>query len=85
MFLQLQEHVQTDGGGHAAEIYLPMDRTDIADYVGMSLAAVSRGFRDLATRRIIRVRDRRHMKIVDRKAFEKLAGETGRLMPGRSK
>ena len=26
MFLQLQEHVQTDGGGRPAEIYLPMDR-----------------------------------------------------------
>ena len=78
MFLQLQEHVQSVNG-KLPEIYLPMDRSDIADYVGMSLAAVSRGFRDLAARRVVKIRARRHVKIVDRKAFEKLAGEVRRL------
>ena len=77
IFLQLQEHVQSTNG-KLPEIYLPMDRSDIADYVGMSLGAVSRGFGELAARRVIKIRDRRHMKIVDRKAFEKLAGDTGR-------
>jgi CRP/FNR family transcriptional regulator, anaerobic regulatory protein len=76
MFLQLQEHVQTVNG-EPPEIYLPMDRSDIADYVGMSLAAVSRGFHALAARRVIKIRDRRHVKIVDRKAFEKLAETSG--------
>ena len=83
MFLQLQEHVQS-ANGKLPEIYLPMGRSDIADYVGMSLAAVSRGFRDLAAQRIIRIRDRRHVKIVDRKAFEKIAGDTGRPARARS-
>jgi CRP-like cAMP-binding protein len=83
MFLQLLEHVQS-ANGKLPEIYLPMDRSDIADYVGMSLAAVSRGFRDLAAQRFIKIRDRRHMKVVDRKAFEKLAGETGRPARARS-
>jgi CRP/FNR family transcriptional regulator, anaerobic regulatory protein len=75
MFLQLQEHLQTNGKQPMTEIYLPMDRKDVAEFVGMSLAAVSRGFHDLAKRRVIRMRDRRHMKIIDRKALEKLAGK----------
>ncbi len=75
IFLQLQEHLQASRGESTAEIYLPMDRSEIAQYVGMSLAAVSRGFRALTTRRIICNRDRRHMKIVDRKAFDSLVGE----------
>ena len=61
MFLQLQEHVQS-ADQPPSEIHLPMDRSDIADYVGMSLAAVSRGFRSLVTRGVIEYRDRRHLK-----------------------
>lgn len=78
MFLQLQEHLQTTGENPVAEIYLPMDRKDVAEFVGMSLAAVSRGFRDLVARRIVRIRDRRHVKVVDRKALEKLAAQAAR-------
>jgi CRP/FNR family transcriptional regulator len=36
MFLQLQEHVQSANGIPSSEIYLPMNRSDIADYVSMS-------------------------------------------------
>ena len=72
MFLQLQEHLQS-ANGIASDIYLPMDRSDVADYVSMSLAAVSRGFRSLESRGVIKFRDRRHVKIVDRKGFEELA------------
>jgi CRP-like cAMP-binding protein len=84
MFLQLQEHVQSEKGA-LTEIYLPMDRSDIADYVGMSLAAVSRGFRALAAQRVIKIRDRRHVKVIDRKMFEKLAGETSKPARAKSK
>jgi CRP/FNR family transcriptional regulator, anaerobic regulatory protein len=75
IFLQLQEHLQAVRGESTAEIYLPMDRSNIAEYVGMSLAAVSRGFRTLVTRRIVKVRDRRHVTIINREAFEKLAAD----------
>ncbi len=78
MFLQLQEHLQTTGETPIAEIYLPMDRKDIAEFVGMSLAAVSRGFRDLVEGGVIRIRERRHVKIVDRGALEKLAEQATR-------
>lgn len=74
MFLRLQEHLQLSRGEPAEEIYLPMDRSDIARYIGMSLATVSRGFRTLAARRIVRNRDRRHVKVINRETFESLAG-----------
>lgn len=76
MFLQLQEHIQSTNGT-PPEIYLPMDRSDVADYVGMSLAAVSRGFRALVSRGVVKYRDRRHLKIIDRKAFHALAINSG--------
>ena len=50
-----------------------MDHTAIAEYIGLSLAAVSRAFRALADTGVISYRNRRHVKVVDRRAFEKLA------------
>jgi CRP-like cAMP-binding protein len=76
MFLELQEHLQTTGENAVTEVYLPMDRKDIAEFVGMSLAAVSRGFRDLVARHVIRIRDRRHVEILDHKALEGFADGT---------
>lgn len=78
MFLQLQEHLQSADKRPATEIYLPMDRKDIAEFVGMSPAAVSRGFRALAARRVIRFRDRRHLKVTDRNMLENLAEDGDR-------
>jgi CRP-like cAMP-binding protein len=75
MFLQLFEQLQIAKGEPAAEIHLPMDRSDISEYVGITLAAVSRAFRTLTTREIIRVRDRHHVRIMDRSGFEKIAGD----------
>ena len=75
MFLQLFEQLQIAKGEPTAEIHLPMDRSDISEYIGMTLAAVSRAFRTLTTRGIINVRDRHHVRIVDRNGFEKIAGD----------
>src|SRR5262245_22518950 len=74
IFLQMLEHLQAGRDERTTEIYLPMGRTDISEYVGMSLAAVSRAFRTLEARGILEARDRRHVKIKDRAAFEELAG-----------
>ena len=49
MFLQLFEQLQIAKGEPAAEIHLPMVRSDIGEYIGMTLAAVSRAFRTLTT------------------------------------
>jgi CRP-like cAMP-binding protein len=50
-----------------------MARSDIADYVGFSLAAVSRSFRTLAARRLISFRDRRQLLIADPDGFASLS------------
>lgn len=75
MFLQMIEEHQIARGQQMTEIHLPMDRSDIGEYVGMTLAAVSRAFRNLAARGIIKVPDRRHVRIIDRSAFEKISGD----------
>ena len=79
MFLQLLENLQAARGERRAEIYLPMKRSDIGEYLGMSLEAVSRAFRVLTTRGIIESRDRRHLKIADRSAFEKIAADISKI------
>jgi CRP-like cAMP-binding protein len=77
MFLQLLEQHQNQTGSvnNTGEVYLPMNRSDMGEYVGMSLEAVSRSFRTLTTRGIIKIRDRRYVKIVDRTRFEMVASE----------
>ena len=76
MFLQLLENLQAARGERTVEIYLPMNRSDIGEYLGMSLEAVSRAFRGLTTRGIIKSRDRQHLKIADRSTFDKIAADT---------
>lgn len=75
MFLQMLENYQTARGESLEEVYLPMSRCDIADYVGMSAEAVSRSFRALASRGVIAFRDRRHLRIVSRPRLESVAAE----------
>lgn len=75
MFLQLLETLQVARGERTAEIYLPMKRSDIGEYLGMSPEAVSRAFRVLTTRGIINSRDRHHLRIADRSTFDKVAGD----------
>ena len=51
-----------------------MDRSDIGEYIGITLPAVSRAFRSLAEQGIIKLRNRGHVRIVDRRAFEEIVG-----------
>ena len=73
MFLELQEHLQRANGEATTEIYLPMDRSSIAGYLGLTLAALSRAFRTLILKQVISSRNRQHVKILDREAFNRLA------------
>jgi CRP-like cAMP-binding protein len=75
IFLQLIEQLQISRGEQTDEIYLPMDRSNIGEYVGMTLPAVSRAFRSLTTRGIIKVLNGRHVRIADRNGFEKMVGD----------
>ena len=87
MFLQLIEQLHIAKGQQIAEIPLLMDRSDIGRYIGMTLEAVGRAFRTLTTRGIIKLPDRKHVRIVDRDAFDKIAGDPPVLpaikLPGR--
>jgi CRP/FNR family transcriptional regulator len=74
MFVQMIEQFQNARGEQTAEVNLPMDRSAIGEYTGLTLSAVSRAFRSLTTRGVIRVRNRRNVSIIDRPAFEKIAG-----------
>lgn len=67
LFLQMLEAQQGAGAG---EVFLPMSRTDIGLYVGISAEAVSRSLRTLILRGIIGFRDRRHVQIIDRARLE---------------
>jgi CRP-like cAMP-binding protein len=75
MFLRLIEQLHISRGEQTDEIYLPMDRSDISEYIGMTLPALSRAFRSLTTRGIIKVRNGRHVRITDRNGFEKITGD----------
>jgi CRP-like cAMP-binding protein len=72
MFLRLQERLQIARAEPVSEIYLPMDRTSISAYLGLTASALSRAFHSLVSRKIISTRDRRHVKIINREAFDKI-------------
>lgn len=84
LFVRMLERLQNQRGGDAGEIDLPMRRTDIADYVGISLPAVSRAFRALASRNIVHFIDRRHVQIIDRTRFDMLVSNETRVRGGQS-
>jgi CRP-like cAMP-binding protein len=73
MFIQMLEEFQSAKSDRTRELNLPMSRSDIADYVGMSPETVSRSFRALESRRILEFSGRRRLRIVDRHQLEALA------------
>jgi len=73
MFLDMQEHLQAARGESVSEIHLPMDRSSIAGYLALTLAAVSRAFRTLASKKIVSCRNLHHVTVLNRDAFNKLA------------
>lgn len=76
-FLQMLEQLHAANGDAAGEIYVPMNRSDIGEYVGLSLAAVSRTFAGLVRRKVIGIRDRRRIEVIDRAAFERILAGGG--------
>jgi CRP-like cAMP-binding protein len=68
--LRMLEAHQSTTRGSSQEIYMPMKRSDIGAYVGISLEAVGRSFRTLVNRGAIAIRDRRHVQIINRGVFE---------------
>jgi CRP-like cAMP-binding protein len=73
LFLQMLESYQAARDESTEEVYLPMSRSDIAAYIGTSLEAVSRSFRELVRRGVIAFRNPRHLKIISRTDLEAVA------------
>jgi CRP-like cAMP-binding protein len=55
------------------DVPIPMTRSDMADYLGLSLEAVVRASRRLQRQGIIEFIGRRQLRIIDRQRFEQLA------------
>lgn len=74
MFLTMLEK---NLAGHAkwSAIPLPMSRTDIAGYLGLSLEAVSRSGKQLVDEGIIAFGSGRTVRVLDRKRLERLAAD----------
>lgn len=71
MFLSMLEKNQLTGA-HGGWIQLPMSRTDLAEYLGLSLESVSRATSALTRRGIVDFQGGHAAKVVDRVRFEKL-------------
>lgn len=56
------------------EVLLPMNRVDIADFLGLKKETVIRGFRQLEERRLLNRRDHHHVQILDLLSLRRLAG-----------
>jgi CRP/FNR family transcriptional regulator, anaerobic regulatory protein len=81
LFIQMLASLSSARGEGSAEVYLPMSRCDIGDYLGISLEAVGRSFRALAHRGVIAFRDRRHVEIIDHCRLNEIASESETARP----
>jgi CRP-like cAMP-binding protein len=92
MFLDLLEELGPQRGP-SAETYFPMSRGDAAQFIGITLEAMSRASSALEKGRVVRFLDRHHFQVVDRDRFEQLvagayhpavARKAPRTLPGAS-
>jgi CRP-like cAMP-binding protein len=74
MFLSMLERRAAEAGSTSA-IDVPMSRSDVAGYLGLSLEAVSRATTTLTRRRTIAFVDRHTVRIVDRGRFDRLVAD----------
>jgi CRP/FNR family transcriptional regulator len=79
LFLQMLETRQVDEGAGSGEVFLPMSRSDIGSYTGISAETVSRTLRTLAQHHVIGFRDRRHVQIIDRLQLEMTVSDDHQL------
>jgi CRP-like cAMP-binding protein len=74
MFLSMLEHRASEAG-LTPTIHMPMSRSDIASYLGLSLEAVSRATAALTRCRTIAFVDRHTVRITDRGRFDQLVAD----------
>lgn len=79
---RLTDHLD-DGNPVLAEIQVPMSREDIADFLGLKKETVSRSFRDLEERGLIRRLDSHRIRVDNLKTLRQLAGSWDFASPRR--
>ncbi len=72
-FLILLSQGQVRRGQTADPVVLPMTRSDIADYLGLTIETVSRTFSALKKKGLIELQDTTHIYLVDRERLEEMA------------
>jgi CRP/FNR family transcriptional regulator len=72
-FLLLLGQAQVRRGEPGEPIALPMNRSDIADYLGLTIETVSRTFTTLRKRGLIALDDTTHVRVLDRATIEDMA------------
>ncbi|MGC1303877.1 MAG: helix-turn-helix domain-containing protein [Caulobacteraceae bacterium] len=80
--LSLIDAKQGDGCAPVRAIDLSMSRSDVADYLGLTIETVSRSLSQLERVKIIALANARHINLLDRKALKNLAtlGDALRLV-----
>lgn len=71
---RLTDHLADDADPALQEIHVPMRREDIADFLGLKKETVSRSFRDLEDRGLIRRLDTHRIRVDNLPALRQLAG-----------
>lgn len=80
---RLTDRLADDGNPMLAEIQVPMSREDIADFLGLKKETVSRSFRDLEERGLIRRLDTHRIRVDNLEALRQLAGSWDFASPRR--
>jgi CRP/FNR family transcriptional regulator len=73
MFLMMMRAHQQATGRHDRDVPLPMSRTDIANFLGLSREAMSRAAKSLQRRGIVRFPNRHLAQIIDAGRLASLA------------
>jgi CRP/FNR family transcriptional regulator, anaerobic regulatory protein len=84
MFLDFLERAELTRGPNGA-IYFPMTRSDAADFVGLTLEAVSRAFNALEKQGLVAFVDRHHFHVTDREQLQALVAGISTLPPAQRK
>lgn len=67
--------IQAERSGAQSGLQLPMTRSDIADYLNLTLHTVSRTIADFARKRLIALDSPQHVRILDLDGLRALSGE----------
>jgi CRP/FNR family transcriptional regulator len=73
-FLLVMSARAAEHGLAESPVHLPMTRTDIADFLGLTIETVSRTFTKLKTQGLIRLPDPHVVEIVDKRLLAAMAG-----------